>query len=372
MTEPKINSVGKVRASASVQPSPTDVHGQLTRILASPAFNASPRRRELLQFLVDETLAGRADRLKGFTLASAVFGRDETFDPQADPVVRLEARRLRRDLDSYYVDAGSLDPVRITIPKGAYVAHFDWQKHARPPDGPISGPTVPESLPRTTPEPEGPADDGATGREPSFHRFPGARTWLAMAAVVLLVSTGAAWLLLQGPSRPLAEGVRGPAVIVLPFESLGGGDDGRFLASGVTQELIADLMRFSGFRLYSVPASFGQDEHGDALKLGHDLDVEYVVKGSVSTDATTIRVGAQLVNAQTGQVLWSGDRPCADLQRPARPAGRARGQHRDCAGPAIWRRHQRPFRPPDQRCRAEHGELCLRASRLHLPAHVPR
>ena len=63
----------------------------------------------------------RPERLKGFAIAVAVFGRDETFDAQADPVVRLEARRLRRDLDIYYGTAGAYDPVR------AYVPRFTWQ-----------------------------------------------------------------------------------------------------------------------------------------------------------------------------------------------------------------------------------------------------
>ena len=73
----------------------------------------------------------------------------------------------------------------------------------------------------------------------------------------------------------------------------------------MTQELITDLMRFEGFRLYSVPASFSQDARADPVTLGHDLGVGYVVKGSVSSDATTVRVGAQLFNAQTGRVIWS-------------------------------------------------------------------
>ena len=68
-----------------------------------------------------ETLAGRGESLKGYAIALAVFGRGASFDPQADPVVRLEARRLRRDLDSYYMEAGQYDPVRISIPKGSYV-----------------------------------------------------------------------------------------------------------------------------------------------------------------------------------------------------------------------------------------------------------
>ena len=102
----------------------------LNRILSSHEFAASERRRALLRFIVEETLAGRSNSLKGYTIALAVFGRQDLFDPQADPVVRLEARRLRRDLDSYYVGVGQQNPIRITIPKGSYIASFDW--HACP------------------------------------------------------------------------------------------------------------------------------------------------------------------------------------------------------------------------------------------------
>ena len=73
----------------------------------------------------------------------------------------------------------------------------------------------------------------------------------------------------------------------------------------MTQDLITDLMRFEGFRLYSVPASFRLDAHADPLTVGHNLGVGYVIKGNVSSDATTVRVGAQLFDARTGNVVWS-------------------------------------------------------------------
>ena len=96
--------------TSRAEPSPADIQAQLDRILASPAFRVSPRRRALLQYLVAEKLAGRADGLTGYAVEHAVFGPGQTFDPQRDPSVRFEARRLRRDLDSYYVDKGARDP----------------------------------------------------------------------------------------------------------------------------------------------------------------------------------------------------------------------------------------------------------------------
>lgn len=116
-----------------VEPFPPEIEGdfedevraRLARLLADKNFPATAKRRAMLRFVVEETLAGRARELKGFTIATAVYGRDDSFDPKTDPVVRLEARRLRNDLNSYYVGAGADDPVRISIPKGGYVPEFE-------------------------------------------------------------------------------------------------------------------------------------------------------------------------------------------------------------------------------------------------------
>src|SRR5688572_27942469 len=95
--------------------------GQLQRILDSDDFDASDRNRRFLRYVVEEMLAGRGERIKAYTIATSVFDRDESFDPQSDPIVRIEASRLRRSLDRYYLIAGRADLIRISIPKGSYV-----------------------------------------------------------------------------------------------------------------------------------------------------------------------------------------------------------------------------------------------------------
>lgn len=117
-----------------------EVRTELDRLLSSDAFEASDRRKRFLQYLVDETLAGRSERLKGTTIAMDVFGRDETFNSQIDPVVRIEARRLRRDLDSFYMGAGADHPIRIHIPKGGYATRFDRLAGSVRPAGAAPGP----------------------------------------------------------------------------------------------------------------------------------------------------------------------------------------------------------------------------------------
>jgi hypothetical protein len=121
------------------------VREALERVLASPGFDASARNRRFLEYLVEETLAGRGDRLKGLTIAIDVFGRDAaTFDRESDPVVRIEAAKLRRRLKSYYLTAGQEDPIRIDLPKGTYVPTFERREHP-PLDSHAAATVVPPS-----------------------------------------------------------------------------------------------------------------------------------------------------------------------------------------------------------------------------------
>jgi adenylate cyclase len=103
-----------------------DVLGGLERILASGDFDGSPRSRGFLRFIVEETLAGRQDGLTQAAIAVKVFGRRADFDPTVDPIVRIQAGRLRRSLERYYLLTGAGDPVRIELPRGSYVPVLRW------------------------------------------------------------------------------------------------------------------------------------------------------------------------------------------------------------------------------------------------------
>jgi adenylate cyclase len=112
------------------------IRRQLKRILASPEFLATDRRREFLEFVVNETLDGKADEIKGYTIATRLFGRGQDFDQATDPIVSIQAAKLRRELERYYLVAGKTDPMRIDIPKGTYVPSFR-ETEAPQPDGSI-------------------------------------------------------------------------------------------------------------------------------------------------------------------------------------------------------------------------------------------
>src|SRR5438046_10579088 len=97
---------------------------QLSRILESKTFRQAHRLKRFLTFIVQETLAGRGERLKEFVVGVEVFGKDESFDPRNDPIVRVQARRLRAQLARYYREEGPGDDLVIDIPKGGYATTF--------------------------------------------------------------------------------------------------------------------------------------------------------------------------------------------------------------------------------------------------------
>jgi TolB-like protein/tetratricopeptide (TPR) repeat protein len=271
------------------------VRSELERICSSLRFQASERRRAFLRFIVDETLSGRAQSLKGYTIALAVFGRDESFDPQADPVVRLEARRLRRDLASYYMDGGQNDAVLISIPKGSYVPNFEWHK----------GPPPATSASGAAPEPrEIPARDNAYGPKQS------AATFRRRALIVAIVTAGfaiglALCILPFGTAKSPFGSPREPAVMVMPFEALSPGESAHYLAGGMGQELISNLFRFSGFRLYTSPVGSNQDSKFTSMQAARNLGAAYLVNGSVQADVDNVRVTTSVVNASSGEIVWT-------------------------------------------------------------------
>src|SRR3954452_22966977 len=101
-----------------------EVRAALDRIAASEAFCACPQLIAFLRYVVEATLRGSQDRIKGYTIAVEALGRGDDFDPQDDPIVRVEAMRLRRALQRYYANGGRDDSVRIELPVGTMCRCF--------------------------------------------------------------------------------------------------------------------------------------------------------------------------------------------------------------------------------------------------------
>jgi adenylate cyclase len=267
-------------------PSSAAVREQLKRILSSIDFRANRRRKQFLQYVVEETLAGRAERLKGFSIAVELLDRDETFDPQTDPVVRLEARQLRRDLEHYYLTGGQRDPIRISIPKGGYVPVFESLEL------PESGRSV---LERPLRERSGGIRSG------------GRAWWLVLASVPIVAAVGlglAVWWSAFRPPSDVAAGV--PSVAVLPLANLSNDPAQDYFAKGMTAELINALTRFEHLVTVSrgVTSSY-QNEGGDVRQIGNDLAAAYVLTGSLRKGSDRLRIGVELADTETAKLLWS-------------------------------------------------------------------
>jgi TolB-like protein len=111
--------------STAAAPVPkTSVLAQLGRILRAPRFIASPRLIALLDFLVQEVLAGRGDSLIQYRIATEGLGLGDRFDPDNKTLVRSHATRLRKELDRYYETLGGEDPVVISLPASGYQVTF--------------------------------------------------------------------------------------------------------------------------------------------------------------------------------------------------------------------------------------------------------
>jgi eukaryotic-like serine/threonine-protein kinase len=111
---------------------PELVRLQLDRMLNSTAFAGADRSSRFLRFVIERTLAGRAQEIKESVIGVEVLGRNPSFDPKTDPIVRAEAGRLRSRLESYYQTEGRDDRVRIALPKGGYAPEFSEYRQPKP------------------------------------------------------------------------------------------------------------------------------------------------------------------------------------------------------------------------------------------------
>ncbi|WP_139167782.1 tetratricopeptide repeat protein [Bauldia litoralis] len=287
LADSSTSDVGKADSPVS----PEVVRQAVDRIVASADFSASERARNFLKYVVEETLEGRSDRIKAFTVAVEVFGRDDTFDAQNDPVVRIEAGRLRRALEHYYLLEGKDDCVVIEIPKGGYVPVFGVNRTEGAVDADADGSAVSDAPVAAAPD---------RTRRWRSHLVPGAIVAVVVAGVAAyatgMMSIGGG----AGDSLP-----KGPTLLVLPFSDLGDGPVSALYSAALTDEVVSELARFKEITVYGVQTSRSVKVDADVTALKRDRDVAYVLEGSVRTDSERIRVSSRLLNSASGAVLWS-------------------------------------------------------------------
>lgn len=271
---------------------PVGVRTQLARILASPAFDASERNRRFLEHVVEETLAGRGERIKAYGVALEVFGRDESFDAQSDPIVRIEASRLRRSLERYYLLAGQQDPVRIEIPKGGYAAVFR-----------------PTGVEADANEASTATEEGDAKRPRVLARW----SFRALAFGLALVGAGVlgGWTLASyWPGRTYVLGdtraARGLVILAVPFVDEGDPTASTTLVRGFGHEVVAGLTRFGGLSVFDSEVAGRALGVTDEQRLAEMLAADFLLTGGVSVTADHFAVTASLIDSASGRHVWSG------------------------------------------------------------------
>ncbi len=101
---------------------------ELELVLASPSFRSRKRIKQFLRYAVHETLAGRGKQLNQYNIAVHALGKTEDFSPTLNPMIRIEAGRLRKLLEAYYAGIGKHSPVRLIMPKGTYEVRLQRQQ----------------------------------------------------------------------------------------------------------------------------------------------------------------------------------------------------------------------------------------------------
>src|SRR5215475_11730500 len=117
---------------------------ELEKILKSPPFRSSSRRKEFLSYVAHHSLEGHHELLKERTIGTEVFHREADYATGDDPVVRVQAGEVRRRLEQYYYTAAPDTPVRIEIPLGSYHPEFHWTESPALP----TPPPIPAEIPR--------------------------------------------------------------------------------------------------------------------------------------------------------------------------------------------------------------------------------
>ena len=229
--------------------SQTAIHEHLQKLISNPLFSFSDILKRFLGFIVQETLEGRSDQLKEYTIGVKVLHKPVTFNPQIDAIVRIHACRLRRALNRYYETAGKSDGLRISVPKGNYIPFFY------------------ESLPDTS------------GQEIK------SRDWDEHKKI-------------NKPAHIVAA--------VMPFSCFIKQDIVCSMAQGLASQLSSELSHLSNFSVITCnPLRFLDDRPVYLRELILKAGAQYLFTGDLQCQDNLVRINIQMINALTFGQIWS-------------------------------------------------------------------
>jgi TolB-like protein/cytochrome c-type biogenesis protein CcmH/NrfG len=254
-------------------------------VIASDGFQRSPQLQRFLRYVVEEALAGRGDRLKEYVVGTEVFGRPPNYDPRLDSLVRVEARRLRMVLETYYGADARDDPIFIELTKGSYVPSFIRRR----PAASVPTPVAPTAKLR--------------------------RAWIASAATLVAVLLVLGLYRLNSPGRSSLP--PNPTIVVLPFDNLSADADNQYFCLGLLDEITTALAKTGALRVVARTSSARFKRGDDIATIGRQLKADVVLEGSVQKTSGRVKVTAQLINVADSLHIWSEsyDRSGTDLLR---------------------------------------------------------
>lgn len=222
---------------------------QLEKILAEPHFAHSEILRNFLRFIITETIEGRSNRLKEYTIALNVLKKPKTFRPEENCIVRIHAVRLRKALLDYYSGSGMMDAIRISLPKGNYVPHFSDNMDF------VLGSVL--------------------SSQPCHHDS----------------------IFNDGECTTTA---------VIPFHHEDRKQLIRNFSDGLGIQLCSVLMKIKSLSVISYNMSRRVPEKfTDVKDIGHLFHAQYIFTGDVQSQKNTIRVTVQIIKADTCEQVWS-------------------------------------------------------------------
>ena len=218
---------------------------QVEKICSCDDFKSKELLCRFLSYIVSEHLAGRGDKLKGYTIGIDVFNRGEDFDPGQDALVRIHAGRLRRMLDLYYLKEGKNAEIRIEIPKGAYTPEITYNRRNQ------------------------------------------------KSEIVSLENEKDSFYSSEAK------------VAVLPFKNLTGDDQCNYLAFGISEELSIQLTKYEDLSVFNYNHLVNDEQAESALKnKARKNGVRFIIGGALNKIGNQVKIMVHLTDLTEERQIW--------------------------------------------------------------------
>ncbi len=264
-----------------------EVLAALDRLSAWPEMARSPQLTRFLDYIVRRQLDGDAQSIKAYSIAVDVFGRPADFDPQSDPIVRVQARRLRQLLDQYYASAGAAEAIQIVLPVGRYVPEFVLRVRAPG----VSSAAVTES-------------DAPVASAASSPRGHVTVSWIVLLVIAIGAAALAYSLSTWGPrqEQQVARNgaIRQPSIRIMEFQNLTDDTSMTATVAGLAVDLVNRMQTLS-----FLTVDYGGRGEFNGLD---QTPVDYTLTGIVRRDPSSAgqyQYSVLVTDVLTNNVIWN-------------------------------------------------------------------